>query len=384
MIRIQAPSNTVGLTQNRKVSLSTGEQHSSHSAYESNLSAGKQPLAELSGARARKSTPHKVEEVMLASKGVTSQQPETSREQTYASSGSIETIAPLSGKKNRHKQKKWQKPIQNFFRKTSSKILADIKSREQHPIQDPSSKYSAKKQVVLSKKHTEALAVVAPKFSPQTSKECQKFHKYCRHYILKGKGSKVLTQCLSPTVASTMKQGLPDIPEKYFLHNYPSAFVRFNETHRMTDATHIPAQKAETKEQNLEDSEAITETAMISFNPKNERHKAMIILSRLNDMYRSVSQAITERVGLLDDIDESTRLLEQLETLQDTIKTIDKNILALMHALMKSEWPEYFSDGSYQHVVIIDDQGKSCLNLDSFQPRGGYLDQEPLTPVGPL
>ncbi|GAA4649633.1 hypothetical protein GCM10023116_19090 [Kistimonas scapharcae] len=259
-----------------------------------------------------------------------------------------------------------------------------------------------KQQLVLAKKHSVALAEAAPQFEPETSEECQKFFKYSKRYLFNGEGKSVLEQCLSPTVAATMKQGLPDIPVKYFLPNYPSSFVALNQTHRMTDATHIPDPKTGTDERHVEEMEEIDDqadvegqegmtatakTVKIPFNPNSELHKTMIILSRLNDMYRSVSLAITEHASQLageERYEESTRLLEQVEMIKEKIKTIDLNILALMHALMKKEWPEHFFEGSYQHVVIIDEQGKSCLNLDSYQPRRGYLDKEPLTPVGPL
>ena len=107
--------------------------------------------------------------------------------------------------------------------------------------------------------------------------------------------------------------------------------------------------------------------AKATFSPREPACQALVILEELYHTYGVMFDCLKMDTMVQGD--------DQLAVKADSMrKQRQDELVKLIHFVMKENWPEYFSQNSYQQMVLQDPsrKGLTCWNSDSFHPRGGW------------
>ena len=192
--------------------------------------------------------------------------------------------------------------------------------------------------------------------------------KICRDYLMKGEGRVLLAKHGFAGV-DELENLLPAVPTKWLTEN---AVLMAGKHQRSSDSRSATP----TEMLRLENLEFLSGCSDIGYDPRVPEQRFLAIMQELQLLYTGVYDganfSYVERGQA-----------EQAEALTEPVKRLNRLFLGMNHAVMKQAFPDSFTSGSYQQLVLRGDEKNRAVrwNSDIAQPRPGWCEKQTFKPV---
>ncbi|UYM16775.1 hypothetical protein [Endozoicomonas euniceicola] len=215
--------------------------------------------------------------------------------------------------------------------------------------------------------------------------EARNCYLFCRAY-LEGIAQEALASTGYDMSDKKLSDVIPDLPIEKMTPDYIESLNKSINSMDIVTPTAAETVQQYCNEQGI----AFTPgTKKVLFDSSDKLHQSLFLLQYLRSCYGANQQAVMRTIANVRDADKLQELLPEkthASNLSDHMREITETVA---HNLMKKSMPDSFAvpspdnpgqanPFSYQHVLLVGENGQCYWNSDDNQPRHGRQDEKPL------